>query len=102
MKEPYKKGKQRIRLASSLAGEIARCCLKRRQGIGGSRWRFSTSDIFPLVDLRPLLDHITQVCEWRSGRLGIQVLTECSQQYCRDRLSLPHPGLELRHLTLLW
>src|SRR5439155_3039989 len=32
MKEPYKKGKQRIRLASSLAGEIARCCLKRRQG----------------------------------------------------------------------
>src|SRR5437667_12894033 len=43
------------RLASSLAGEIARCCLKRRQGIGGSRWRFSTSDIFPLVDLAPCL-----------------------------------------------
>src|SRR5438552_14612492 len=101
MKEPYKKGKQRIRLASSLAGEIARCCLKRRQGYRRVRWRFSTPDIFSLVDLPSLLDHITQVCEWRSGRLGLQVLTVSSQQYCCGGLSLFHSNTELPQLSPL-
>jgi hypothetical protein len=31
MKKPYKKGESESILASSLAGGIARCCLKRRQ-----------------------------------------------------------------------
>jgi hypothetical protein len=32
MKEPYRKGSSESILASSLAGDIARCGLKRRQG----------------------------------------------------------------------